>query len=71
MHVPKNFENAPAGFWPSYATEAYAKNVREKTTKSSLIITEVLLDADGHVLTQVWYLSRYSSVKLFKSHKNV
>ena len=53
MHVPKNFENAPAGFWPSYATEAYAKNVREKTTKSSLIITEVLLDADGHVLTQV------------------
>ena len=53
MHVPKNSENAPAGFWPSYVTEAYAKNVREKTTKSSLIITEVLLDADGHVLTQV------------------
>ena len=27
-----------------------AKNVREKAMKCSLKITEVLLDADGHVL---------------------
>ena len=30
--------------------EAYPKNVREKATESSLKPTEVLLNADGHVL---------------------
>ena len=30
--------------------EAIAKNVREKATKFSLKTTEVLLDADGHVV---------------------
>ena len=30
--------------------EAYTKDVREKATKSCLKTTEVLLDADGHVL---------------------
>ena len=30
--------------------EAYAKNVREKTTKCSLKTIEVLLDTDGHAL---------------------
>ena len=34
-----------------FSFEAYAKNVREKVTKFSLETTEVLLDADGHVLT--------------------
>ena len=31
--------------------KAYTKNVREKTTKYPLKTAEVLLDADGHVLT--------------------
>ena len=31
--------------------DVYAKNVRQKATKCSLRTTEVLLDADGHVLT--------------------
>ena len=30
--------------------EAYAKNVRQKTTECFLITTEIQLDADGHVL---------------------
>ena len=34
-----------------FSFEAYAKKVREKATKCSLKITEVLLGADGHVLT--------------------
>ena len=34
-----------------FSFEAYAKNVKEKTTKSSLKATAVLLDADEHVLT--------------------
>ena len=32
-------------------SKAYAKNVKEKTTKCSLKTAEVLLDADGDVLT--------------------
>ena len=31
--------------------EAYAKNVREKTNKSSFKANNVLLDADGHGFT--------------------
>ena len=34
-----------------FSFEVYAKNVREKTTKCSLKTTDVLLGADGHVLT--------------------
>ena len=34
-----------------FSFEAYAKDVREKMTKCSLKTTEVLLDADGHMLT--------------------
>ena len=34
-----------------FSFEAYAKNVKEKATKCSLETTELLLDADGHVLT--------------------
>ena len=34
----------------SFSFEALAKNVRQKTTKSSLKTAEVLLDADGHLL---------------------
>ena len=34
-----------------FSFQAYVKSVREMTTKCSLNITEVLLDADGHVLT--------------------
>ena len=34
-----------------FSFEAYKKNVREKATKCSLKTTEVVLDADGHVLT--------------------
>ena len=33
-----------------FSVEAYAKNVRERSTKCSLNVNEVLLDADGHVL---------------------
>ena len=33
-----------------FCFEAYAKNTREKAAKCSLKTTEVLLDADGHVL---------------------
>ena len=31
-----------------FTIKAYAKNVREKTTKCSLKTAEVLLDAEGH-----------------------
>ena len=34
-----------------FSIEANAKNVREKTTEHLLKTTEVLLDADEHVLT--------------------
>ena len=33
------------------SVEEYAKNAREKANRCSVIATEVLLDADGHVLT--------------------
>ena len=36
-----------------FSFEAYAKDVREKATKRYLKITEVLLNADGHVLPYV------------------
>ena len=36
-----------------FSFKAYVKNVREKATKCSLKTTEVLLDADGYVLTKV------------------
>ena len=36
-----------------FSFEAYAKNIQEKATKCSLKTTEVLLDADGHVLTYI------------------
>ena len=36
-----------------FSFEAYAKNVRQKTTKYSIKTTELLLDADGHVSTSV------------------
>ena len=36
-----------------FSFEAYVKNVREKGTKCSLKTTDVLLDADGHVLSLV------------------
>ena len=34
-----------------FGFEEYAKNLREKATKCTLKTAEVLLDADGHVLT--------------------
>ena len=34
-----------------FSFEAYPKNVREKAIKYSLKIIEILLNADGHVLT--------------------
>ena len=34
-----------------FSFAAYEKNVREKATKYSLQTTEILLDADGHVVT--------------------
>ena len=46
-----------------FSFEAYAKNIREKATKCSWNTTEILLDADGHELTYVRYLSRYNSSK--------
>ena len=49
------------------SVEACGKNVREKATTSFLKTTKILLDADGHVLTQGWYLLRYSSSKLFQT----
>ena len=57
--------------WDSFSSEKVLyvitkqKNVREKATKCSLKTNEVLLVADGHVLTCVWSLSRYSSSKSF------
>ena len=39
------------GCWFSF--EAYVKKVRNKATKCSLKATDVLLDADGHVITLV------------------
>ena len=47
-----------------FTFRAYVKNIRQKTTKCSLKTAEVLLDDDGHVLTQVRYLSKDSSYKL-------
>ena len=41
-----------------FSYKAYAKNVKEKAIKHSLKTTEVLLGADGYVVTFVWYLSR-------------
>ena len=53
-----------------FSFKADAETVRERPTKNSLKTTEVLLDTDGHVLTKVWYLSRYSSSKLIEEpHK--
>ena len=43
-----------------FSFRTYAKNIRKKTTKWSL----VLLDADWHVLTLVWYLSRWLQIVL-------
>ena len=37
-----------------FSYEAYGKNIREKATQYSLKSTEVLWDADGHELTQVY-----------------
>ena len=34
-----------------FSFKAHAKNIREKATKCSLKTAEVLLDADGNVLT--------------------
>ena len=34
-----------------FSFKSYAKNVQEKATKCSVKATEVLLDADGYVLT--------------------
>ena len=52
----------------SFTFEAYTKNVTQKATKCSLITTEVLLDAAGHVLIYFWYLWRYSrSISLYLS----
>ena len=34
-----------------FSFESYAKIVREKATKCSLKATEILLDADRHMLT--------------------
>ena len=34
-----------------FSLKAYAKNVKEKTTKCSLKAIDMLLDADRHVLT--------------------
>ena len=34
-----------------FSFQTYAKNLREKATKYSLNTSEVLLDADEHVLT--------------------
>ena len=48
-----------------FSYKAYAKNVKEKATKCSLNNIVVLLDADGNVLTYVWYFPRYSSSRLF------
>ena len=39
-----------------FSFEAYVKNVREKVAKCSLKATEVLCDADGHLLTKLGYL---------------
>ena len=39
-----------------FSFEAYAKSVREKATKCSLKTTDILLVADRHALTYVWYL---------------
>ena len=54
----ENWNNRHIAYWflqfmlgCRFSFEAYAKNVREKVTKFSLETTEVLLDADGHVLT--------------------
>ena len=44
--------------------KAYAKNVRKKKKTCSLKTAKILLDADRHVLTEVWYFSKYSSSKL-------
>ena len=35
----------------NFSVEAYAKTVRKKANKCSLKTTEILFDADGHVLT--------------------
>ena len=45
----------------SITFEAYAKIVREKTTKYALKAAKVPLDTDGRMHTYVWYLTKYSS----------
>ena len=50
----------------SLSFDAYVKKVRKKVTKCSLKTTELLLNADGHVLTYVWCLSRYGNFKLIE-----
>ena len=41
-----------------FSFEVYVKNVKEKATNCSLKTTEVVMDADRHVLTYVSYLSK-------------
>ena len=48
-----------------FRTAFFTKNVKEKTTKCSLKITEVLLDADGHVLT--FYSFIFMKVQVLKT----
>ena len=50
--------------------KAYTKDVREKATKCSLKTNEVLLDADGHVLTKFDIYQGTVALNCFKSHKN-
>ena len=51
--------------------EACAKTVKQKTVKCFLRTTEVLSDADGHVVIQVQYLSKYHTSKLFSEPQNL
>ena len=50
--------------------KAYAKNIKEKARKCSLKTTEVLLDADEHVLTQFDIYEGAVAPSYFKSHRN-
>ena len=56
-----------------YRFQAYAKNVRQKTTKWSSKTTEVLLDTGGHVLTKFDKFDIYESTivpNCCKNHTN-
>ena len=53
-----------------FSFKTYVKNVTEEVTKFSSKTTEVLLDTDGHVVTEFDIYQGAVAPNCFKSHAN-